>query len=422
MEHLRVDDAEIEYEVEGSGEPVLLIPLSVIGDGLGRPLLAQPLLASRYRLIHYHRRGYMGSTLGTKPLTMAGQAADAAALLRHLGVEKAHVVGHSIGGLIALQLAADTPGIVHSLALLEPPLPMVPSAKTDNERVFLPMMNAYRGGDKRKAIELFGDAVFGPNWQYIAETAVPGSVEQAVRDVDTFIQELPGMRQWQFGPKEAAVITQPVLSVVGIHSKPIMQEGRSLLHAWFPQTEDCDLPTTHLLQMQNPQGMAQALAGFFSRHPMTQSPYLKGEFEMSTEDNKQLARRFVEEWNRGNREGVYAFFSPDFVAHNPQPGEEPNTEGTKRFLGWFFDAFPDSHLTLENLVAEGDLVAEQGILTGTHQGSFLGIPPTGKKVRVAYFDVHRFKDGKIIEGWHLEDTAGLLRQIGAMPAPKPAID
>jgi pimeloyl-ACP methyl ester carboxylesterase len=270
VDSLQVDNSAIEYQVQGEGEPVLLVPLSLFADGLGRPLLAQPQLASRYQLIHYHRRGYMGSTLGTEPLTITRQAADAASLLRHLGVKDVHVAGHSIGGLIALQLAVDAPGLVHSVALLEPSLPMVPSAKASFEQIFLPMMNAYRGGDKRKAVELFCGPVFGPNWQSIAEQAVPGSVDHAVRDVDTFIQELPGMQQWQFGHKGAAAITEPVLSMLGmLGNRPIMKEGRELLHSWFPQTEDCDVPTTHLLQMQDPQGVARGLAGFFSRHPIT---------------------------------------------------------------------------------------------------------------------------------------------------------
>ncbi len=270
MEHLQVDSAVIEYQVQGKGEPVLLIPLSLVGDGLGRPLLGQPELVSRYQLIHYHRRGYMGSLRGTEPLTASRQAGDAAALLRHLGVKAAHTAGHSFGALIALQLAIDAPELVHSLALLEPPLRMVPSAKASFERNVLPMMNAYHAGDKRKAVEVFSDAIFGPNWQTIVEQAVPGGVEQAVRDVDTFIQEQAAFQEWQIGLGEAAAVTQPVLSVLGAaRSNPYMQEVRSLLHSWFPQTEDCDAPTTHLLQMQDPKAVARGLAGFFSRHPMT---------------------------------------------------------------------------------------------------------------------------------------------------------
>lgn len=268
MEQLQIDSAAIEYEVQGKGEPVLLIPLSLVGDGLGRPLLAQPELAAHYQIIHYHRRGYLGSTLGSEPLTGTCQASDAASLLRHLEVKAAHIVGHSFGGLIALQLAMDAPELVHSLALLEPPLRMVPSGKASFERINLPMINAYRAGDKRKAVELFSNAVFGADWQTIVEQAVPGGVEQVVRDVDTFIQEQAAFKDWQFGSTEAASIRQPVLSVLGTHSNQFMKEGRALLHAWFPQTEDCDVPTTHLLQMQDPKGVAQGLTGFFSRHPM----------------------------------------------------------------------------------------------------------------------------------------------------------
>jgi pimeloyl-ACP methyl ester carboxylesterase len=268
MQRLEVDSVVIEYQVQGNGEPVLLIPLSVIIDGLGRPLLAEPELASRYRLIHYRRRGYMGSTLGRGPLTTARQAGDAAALLTHLGVGAAHVVGHSYGGLIALQLAVDAPERVHSLALLEPPLRMVPSGKAQYERIILPMLNAYRSGDKRATVQIFCDAVFGPGWQSLVERAVPGGVEQAVRDVDTFVQENSAIQAWHFGPDEAAAIRQPILSVVGVRSNPFSQEGRALIHSWFPQTEDYDAQSTHLLQMQDSRGVAHGLADFFSRHPM----------------------------------------------------------------------------------------------------------------------------------------------------------
>lgn len=267
MEHLEIDSALIEYCVEGSGEPVLLIAPSVVGDG-SRPLLAEPQLASHFRLIHYHRRGYLGSTRGTKPLTASGQAADAASLLRHLGVKAAHIAGHSYGGLIALQLAVDAPDLVHTLALLEPAMFMVPSGKTSSER-FLIMLNAYRAGEKKKAFDMYCGASFGPNWQTIMEHAIPGSVEQAVRDFDTFVEELPAIQEWQLGSKDAAAITKPVLSVRGtLNESPLMKEGRALLHSWFPQTEYLDVPTTHLLQIQDPKGVATGLAGFFSRHPM----------------------------------------------------------------------------------------------------------------------------------------------------------
>lgn len=273
MEHLHLDNTVLEYEVQGSGEPVLLIHVGLVADGLACPLFAQTELASRYQLIHYHRRGYMGSSLGTEPLTMARQTNDAAALLKHLGIQAAHIAGHSIGAGIALQLAIDAPERVHSLVLMEPALPTGPDRKVNLDRVLLPMLAAYHLGDKKKAVEVFCESVFGPNWQPIVEQVVPGSIEQATKDVDTFIDELTALQEWQFGPEEAATIHQPVLSVLGVHSTPFMKKGRELIHAWFPQAEDFDAQTTHLLQMQDPQGVAHGLADFFARYPINKNEY-----------------------------------------------------------------------------------------------------------------------------------------------------
>ncbi len=269
MDKLQVDDAVIEYEVRGKGEAVLLIHPSMVADGLALPLFGQPKVADEYQLIHYHRRGWMGSTRGSAPLTFERGAADAAVLLKQLQIRRAHVVGHSFGGNIAMQLAVDAPELVHSLALLETPLWAVPSGRANFEETMLPMLSAYRSGEKEKSALMFCNAVFGPDWQSIVEQAVPGGVRLALHDVDTFIQELGSTQQWPFGADQAAGIEQPVLSVVGTLSKPFMFEGRALLHSWFPQTEDCNVPTNHLLQMQDPQGVAQGLAAFFSRHPMT---------------------------------------------------------------------------------------------------------------------------------------------------------
>ncbi len=266
MDRLQADGAVIEYQVYGNGEPVLLIHPSLVADGLVRPLLARPELASRYQLVHYHRRGWMGSTLGSEPLTIARQASDAAILLRHLGVSTCHVAGHSIGGITALQLALDAPELVQSLALLEPPLRFVPSGRESFERTNLPMLNAYRSGNKQQALDIFADAVFGPNWQSVVEKSVPGGVGLAARDLDTFIKEQPSLGEWQFGPKEAAMIQKPVLSVLGIRSAKFMKEGRQLLQSWFPQTELLDADATHLLQMRDPEGVSHGLAEFFSRH------------------------------------------------------------------------------------------------------------------------------------------------------------
>jgi pimeloyl-ACP methyl ester carboxylesterase len=132
LERASLDGAELEYQLSGTGEPVIFIHGAFIAD-IFHPLLAEPSLADRYRLILYHRRGYAGSSRASGPVSVAQQAADCRALLRHLGVERAHVVGHSYGGDVALQLALESPGVVHSLVLLEPGLMVGASAQAYRE-------------------------------------------------------------------------------------------------------------------------------------------------------------------------------------------------------------------------------------------------------------------------------------------------
>src|SRR4051812_26613145 len=124
MQSVNVNGVELEYETTGAGEPVLLIS-PVIADGF-LPLVAEPALADRYRLIRYHKRGWVGSTHTPPPVSIADHAADAAALLDQLGLRRAHVAGHSSGAAVAAQLALDHPETVHTLMLLELSLFSVP--------------------------------------------------------------------------------------------------------------------------------------------------------------------------------------------------------------------------------------------------------------------------------------------------------
>jgi pimeloyl-ACP methyl ester carboxylesterase len=145
-------------------------------------------MVERYQLIAYHRRGQAGSTHSPAPVSFADQAADAAALLSHLGFNRAHVAGHSTGGVVALQLAVDQPERVHTLTLLEPTLMIVPSAAAFMEQA-APIFALYGRGDGRGAMAGFISAVCGLPWQEcekLIEERVPGGVEQMMRDVDTF--------------------------------------------------------------------------------------------------------------------------------------------------------------------------------------------------------------------------------------------
>ncbi|MEX2237340.1 MAG: alpha/beta hydrolase [Dehalococcoidia bacterium] len=159
MERATVNGVELEYEVKGSGDPLLLIHGAHVAD-LIAPLMSQPALADRCQLIRYHRRGFAGSTHTPPPVSISYQAADAAALLAHVGIERAHIAGHSYGGSIALQLAVERPDLVHSLALLEPALLMVPAGESFFQQVG-PSIEAHASGEKEKAVGAFLAVVSG---------------------------------------------------------------------------------------------------------------------------------------------------------------------------------------------------------------------------------------------------------------------
>lgn len=271
MKKARVNGVELEYEVNGSGEPVLLIS-PVLTDGF-LPLLSEPALAERYSLITYHKRGWGGSTHTPPPVSIADHARDAAALLDHLGIRRAHIAGHSSGAAVALQLALDYPETVHSIALLELSLLSVSSAKGLLEKAG-PAFEAYAAGDHETALAVFMSAVSGLQWKAcrrLLEDRMPGSVPLAIKDADTFFGvELPSLGAWTFGAEQAAAISQPVLSVLGSDTEPLWVEVADILRSWFAQVEDCTIEGAgHLLHLQRPRAVAECMAAFLVRHPLT---------------------------------------------------------------------------------------------------------------------------------------------------------
>jgi pimeloyl-ACP methyl ester carboxylesterase len=270
MQKVKINGAELRYEVTGSGEPVLLISLGPIADSF-RPFVAeQPL--TRYRLIRYEQRRSGPGEERATPVSFAEHAADAAALLDHLGVRRAHVAGHSSGAAIALQLAFEYPGIVHSLVLLEPPLMSAPSAGAFLEKA-KPALAAYGSGDHEGAMAGFMSVACSLDWetcQAHVEKHVPGGVALALKNADNFFGGyLPALGAWQFGPAESAAISQPVLSVWGTDTEQWFADGQDLLRAWFPQLEDCTIEgVAHLLHLQHPEPVARGVVEFLARHPL----------------------------------------------------------------------------------------------------------------------------------------------------------
>src|ERR1700681_324002 len=121
MERATVNGVELEYVVRGSGEPLVLIHGGLLADE-NEPIAQEPAFTERFRVINYHRRGFAGSTHPEPKqfVSLQAQAADCEALLKLLGVDRAHVVGHSLGGAIGIQLALQSPELVHTLAVMEP--------------------------------------------------------------------------------------------------------------------------------------------------------------------------------------------------------------------------------------------------------------------------------------------------------------
>ncbi|MDQ5809678.1 MAG: ester cyclase [Actinomycetota bacterium] len=140
---------------------------------------------------------------------------------------------------------------------------------------------------------------------------------------------------------------------------------------------------------------------------------------MSTEENKSIVRRFVDEvQSKGDIDAIDEICSPEFVNHSAPPGVPSNCEGVKQVTAMFRQAFPDSYFTVEDMVAEGDKVATRKTFHGTHQGEFMGIPPTGQQVSTGLIDVVRIVDGKVVEHWSMGDNLGMMQQLGVIPTPE----
>src|SRR5262249_38420792 len=140
----------------------------------------------------------------------------------------------------------------------------------------------------------------------------------------------------------------------------------------------------------------------------------RGGRAMSAEEYKLLVRRFVEEfWNRGNLAVADELMAADAVIHAPAVG---SPAGLKMFATTFRAAFPDWHATVDELIVEGDRVAERWTGRGTHRGELQGIPATGKHVTVPGVVFYRVGGGKIEEFRGSFDAMSLMQQLGVVPS------
>jgi steroid delta-isomerase-like uncharacterized protein len=137
--------------------------------------------------------------------------------------------------------------------------------------------------------------------------------------------------------------------------------------------------------------------------------------------NKEVVQEFIEDViNQGRLERANDLVKEDFVELDPLPGQEQGREGLKAVIHALRSAFPDMRWVVREMVAEGEKVVTRFVFTGTHRGTFLGIPATGSSVEVKGVVIDRLEDDKMADSRILMDTMGLMQQLGVIPASPPA--
>jgi steroid delta-isomerase-like uncharacterized protein len=138
-------------------------------------------------------------------------------------------------------------------------------------------------------------------------------------------------------------------------------------------------------------------------------------------DNEAGMRELYEYVNAGDVEGFADLIADDFVEHEETPGIPPTKEGVKQFFTAFIAAFPDLRMDVEDVIASGDKIVARVRVTGTHEGEFMGIPPTGKKIDIQTIDIIRVDaGGKAVEHWGVTDGLKMMQQLGVIPEGAPA--
>jgi steroid delta-isomerase-like uncharacterized protein len=135
-------------------------------------------------------------------------------------------------------------------------------------------------------------------------------------------------------------------------------------------------------------------------------------------DTKAISRRFLEEaFNSGKLDVVDELVAPEFVNHDAAlPEPTVGIEAAKASIKGYREAFPDLRLTVEQQLAEGELVTTRWSARGTHQGELMGMAATGKQATVTGITIDRIVEGRLVESWTNWDTLGLMQQLGVIPA------
>ncbi len=134
-------------------------------------------------------------------------------------------------------------------------------------------------------------------------------------------------------------------------------------------------------------------------------------------DNVAAFRRIIDAFSTADFDVIDELLAPDCIEH--QRGNKPGSDGAKDVIRFLHSGMSDFSLTIEDLIADGDMVWTRNRARGVHTGTIMGNPPTGKTVEVDVIDIGRFKDGRLVEHWGIADQMGLMLQIGAVPGRRP---
>lgn len=139
---------------------------------------------------------------------------------------------------------------------------------------------------------------------------------------------------------------------------------------------------------------------------------------MSVEENKSLVRRSFDGLNGHRLDNLDTCVHGDIMNHTAIPAKQRGIENFKAVMNWLLTAVPDQHWSIEDMISEEDKVVCRMTWSGTHQGEFMGIAPTGKRFSVEHIHIFRITDGKLSEHWAVRDDLDMIRQLGFVPSPK----
>jgi pimeloyl-ACP methyl ester carboxylesterase len=282
MKKILLDDIELEYDIFRSKnkeslncinsieENIILIHGGIMADANIPIVIFSDILTKDYNIIHYRRRGYSKSTnKRNEPTSIFQHVEDCKKLMDFFDIDKAHILGHSIGGAIALQLASNYSNNIESLILLEPAITGY-NEKTGQQQViheFEPLIHMYSKGQKNEAIDIFMKKAIGSNYKEIISNLLPSnSFELAITDAKTFFyEEIPFMKSWTFTKNQAKdLLHKKVLHIRGMQKlRKISKDREDLLTCWLPQTMTISIPNApHMIQITNPRETVHAMNKF----------------------------------------------------------------------------------------------------------------------------------------------------------------